>query len=223
MRRLRNHQGFATLNDKPSILEFFEILGNLDLTKLTKEQKEGLAKVVNSFDVKDGLDDARAFKTSHGATHEVLDISKYIDKISGIQVTAKVGREGAPLTRVYDYVLNDGWHVDKKAWAPENIEKFLPLSAKPDVKVKGEARPGQLFKDFVAAGTGTKIRWSFDARAGEVYDENKLLEIIEDSLYENYEDVFKLSGIKVDTSIDTEVDKAISKIMENIDVEIGEF
>lgn len=63
-------------------------------------------------------------------------------------------------------------HVDKKAWAPDTIKKWLKKSAEADFIIPGEEKAGQLFKDLVAAGLGQKVRWSFDARAGELGVDN---------------------------------------------------
>lgn len=152
MKRLRNHQGFVTLNNKPTEAEFLKMLADFDIAKLTDAQALGFGKILKGFDVKEGVaKSGYAHRTSHGATHEFFDIHKYADEIAEIQFR-KVIETGSDKTlfRVYDYVLKNGWHVDKKAWKPESIEKWFKASAKGNVIVKGSAKTGQLFRDIIA-------------------------------------------------------------------------
>lgn len=114
--------------------------------------------------------------------------------------------------------------MDKKAWTPDSISTWLPQSARPDVKIKGEKKPGQLYKDLIAAHGNTKIRWSFDARAGTAFSKDDLLNMVETSIDKNFESIAKHLKIEVptDAAEKSKVFKQVrEKIFENFDVEIG--
>jgi hypothetical protein len=224
LKRLRSHQGFSTLNDKPTMLEFLEMIGDLDYSKLSTDQLKGLRKIFNGFDAAEGV--TGRFTTSQGATHEFFDISKHFDNLAGIQFRKIIKIEGSKieLTRIYDYVLKDGWHVDKKAWKPETINKWFKASAKGDILPDGSAKTGQLFRDIIAAEGGTKIRWSFDARAGAIGKE-KLLDMAEDSIKENFDAIagvlkFDVGSFKNEA---TAIEALTDRIMKNFDIEIGDI
>lgn len=141
--------------------------------------------------------------------------------IAGIQESRVVMRIGdKEITRRYDYVLTDGTLVDKKAWSVSNIKKYLKASADGDFLIPGEETTGQLFRDLVAAGTGSKVRWSFDSRAKEL-GASKLKDYVKSGLNKNIEEIARLSGWS-DFSKDGLV-KFESDIMKNFDIEISEI
>jgi|TARA_B100000029_G_C17540268_1_gene946411 hypothetical protein len=116
--------------------------------------------------------------------------------------------------------LKDGWHVDKKAWSVSNIQKYLKGSAKGDILISGEESTGQLFRDLVAAGNGTKIRWSFDARAGEL-GVDKIKELVRQGLKENIDDIAQVA--KKDISNLDKTDEFIKEVMNNFDIKISDI
>ena len=227
MKRLRNHQGFVTLNNKPTEAEFLKMLADFDIAKLTDAQALGFGKILKGFDVKEGVaKSGYAHRTSHGATHEFFDIHKYADEIAEIQFRKEIKADGfeIPLIRVYDYVLKDGWHVDKKAWKPESIEKWFKASAKGNVIVKGSAKTGQLFRDIIAAHGNTKIRWSFDARAS-VIGKEKIFNMLSEALNENLDSIAGTLGKTIDSKElrASFIEDITKKLKSNFDIEISDI
>lgn len=112
--------------------------------------------------------------------------------------------------------------MDKKAWTPDSISTWLPQSARPDVKIKGEKKPGQLYKDLIAAHDNTKIRWSFDARADTAFSKDDLLDMVETSIDKSFESIAKHLDLKFKPEERAEMLQTVTKqIMKNFDVEIG--
>ena len=200
-----------------------DMIADLDTSKLSEKQLDGLRRVMVGFDVKDGTKDAVGFRHSHGATHEFFDIVKHIDAgdIAGIQESRVVMRIGdKEITRRYDYVLTDGTLVDKKAWSVSNIKKYLAKSADGDFLIPSEETTGQLFRDFVAAGTGSKVRWSFDARAKGL-PSGELRKLIESGLSKNLSNIASSAGLK-DLS-ERSLREFKKKVIDNIEIEISDI
>ncbi len=225
LKRLRNYRGFAG----GAGLKYEDILstiGKIDLDKLNDAQKKGLAHILNNFDTAKGLpSDTVAFFKSSGATFEVLDIVKHIDQIADIQKTIPItSPSGLNLKRVYDYVLKDGWNVDKKAWSPAAIQGRIKQSMKADLLIPGEETTGQIFRDIIAAQKGIKVRWSFDARSNGVLTPAQIKEMVEKAALNEFPSLakaFKLNP-KDYEKIATKK-KFIDDILENFDIEIGDF
>ena len=112
--------------------------------------------------------------------------------------------------------------MDKKAWSPETIQKWFKASAKGNVVAEGSAKTGQLFRDIIAAEKGTKILWSFDARAG-VIGRDKLLGMTEEAIEKNLDSIAGTLGYSIDSAekrIEV-LDEITDKVMANFDIEIG--
>jgi hypothetical protein len=220
LRRLRNYEGLTSLSGKPTVPEFIDKLGEIDFAELTPEQIKGIQKSLNNLGSKDGT--SFPFTSSNGASHELLDIFKNIDSIVDIQKDEVIGRlKGKALNRVYDYTLkvgNDIVYVDKKAWAPDTIKKWLAKSADADFLIPGEEKTGQLFRDLVAAADGKKMRWSFDARAGTAYTPGQIKAIVRNGLEKNIKSIKSVAGKPNVPNKDF-----IDDVMKNFDIEISDI
>lgn len=104
---------------------------------------------------------------------------------------------GLNLKRVYDYVLKDGWNVDKKAWSPAAIQGRIKQSMKADLLIPGEETTGQIFRDIIAAQKGIKVRWSFDARSNGVLTPAQIKEMVKSSAKKEFPSLAKAFNLKI--------------------------
>ncbi|MER2492249.1 hypothetical protein, partial [Catenovulum sediminis] len=176
----------------------------------------------------------QALNTSQGAAFQLLTIKSFLNKpgfkLLDIEELDKI----AGFTRRYDVKVEkpDGTIVryELKAWAPENIDKFLGCAFKKRDKVckdtneVGDVFYGQMFRDLVKllkkSDSDPEIIWMFDSRSQERVQQIKELAL--SHLDENLEDIFSSADI---LDIDFDTDPRVIGLYETVEnmFEIGEF